>query len=159
VDSQKKKDILDGVRRTGRERHLVIPRLIAGAPLLLIGLSHAFVDSTPMRPIVEAAGVPAAGVLSPVAVAAEIVAGALLLLGFLARPAALLAIGVMVVAVYAHLAIDVWPNVDAEEPPLALPLAVIACSAYVLWRGAGRWSLDRAGAAKQTTVAVPQVRA
>ncbi len=29
-----------------------------------------------------------------------------------------------------------------NEPPLVLPLAVMAGALYVLWRGAGRWSLD-----------------
>jgi uncharacterized membrane protein YphA (DoxX/SURF4 family) len=45
-------------------------------------------------------------------------------------------------ALYAHVVIDVWPNGPDNEPPMALPLAVMACAAYVLWRGAGRWSLD-----------------
>ena len=48
----------------------------------------------------------------------------------------------MAVAVYSHLAIDVWPNGAENEPPLVLPLAVLAGALYILWRGAGRWSLD-----------------
>ena len=47
----------------------------------------------------------------------------------------------MAIAVYAHIVIDAWPNAEGE-PPLALPLVVAACAAYVLWRGAGRWSVD-----------------
>lgn len=75
-------------------------------------------------------------------VATEIVAGALLLLGLCARVAALVAIPTMLGAVYAHLAIGVWPNGPEREPPMALPIAVMVCAAYVVWRGAGRWSLD-----------------
>lgn len=130
------------IQATTGERHLLIPRLIAGLPLLLIGLAHVVDDTAPMRPLVEAAGFPAPALLSPIAVVAEIVAGALLLIGFYAELGALLAVATMAAAVYAHLAIDVWPN-EAGEPPLALPLLVLAGAAYVLWRGAGAWSLDR----------------
>jgi putative oxidoreductase len=118
---------------------------VAGVPLLGIGLSHAFVAEVPMRPLVEAAGFPFAAVLSPIAVAAEILTGLSLLLGLWARLGGLLAIPIMLGAVFAHLAIDVWPNGAENEPPLALPFAVMAAAAYAARRGAGRWSLDRRG--------------
>lgn len=127
---------------TGEDRHPIVLRFLASIPMLGIGLMHVFDPETPMRPLVEAAGLPAAGLLSPAAVAAEIVAGVLLLIGFYTRLGAVLAIFTMVVAAYAHLVIDVWPNGANNEPPILLPLAVLVCAAYVLWRGAGRWSLD-----------------
>lgn len=133
---------LPRLQSTGDERHLIVPRLVAGLPLLVIGLAHVFDDTAPMRPLVEAAGLPAPALLSPIAVAIEIVAGALLLLGLYARLGALIAIPAMFVAVYAHLVIDAWPNAGGE-PPIALPLVVIACAGYVLLRGAGAWSFDR----------------
>jgi uncharacterized membrane protein YphA (DoxX/SURF4 family) len=141
-----------GLQSTGGERHLIIPRAVAGLPLLLIGLMHVFDSTAPMRPIVEAANIPAAAVLSPIGVAAEIVAGTLLLLGLYARLGGLIAIPAMLVAVYAHIVIDVWPNTAQEEPPLALPLVVMACAAYVLVRGAGAWSLDRRFARDRSNV-------
>lgn len=131
------------VQATGTQRHTLIARLAAGVPLLGIGLMHVFHPDAPMGPLVEAMGFPLAAVMSPVAVAVEIVAATLILLGFFARVGALLAIPTMVVATYAHLAIDVWPNGVENEPPLALPLIVMAAAVYILWRGAGRWSLDR----------------
>ena len=130
------------LQTTGRFRHLIAFRLIAGLPLLCIGLAHALDPTAPMRPLVDAAGLPASAVLSPLAVGIEIFAGIALVLGFYARLGAALAIPVMAVAVYAHVVIDVWPNGAQNEPPLVLPLAVIACASYVLWRGAGRWSID-----------------
>ena len=130
------------LQSTGRDRHTIVPRLVAGLPLLGIGLAHVFDAGAPMTPLVEAAGLPAAALLSPFAVAVEIVMGVLLLAGFYARLAAALAIPTMAVAVYAHAVIDVWPNGADNEPPILLPLAVMACAAYLLWRGAGRWSLD-----------------
>jgi uncharacterized membrane protein YphA (DoxX/SURF4 family) len=130
------------LRATGRERHAIVPRLIAGLPLLGIGLAHVFDPAAPMTPLVEAANLPAASLLSPIAVAVEIIAGLLILAGFYARIGAALAVPTMAVAVYVHLVIDVWPNGAGNEPPILLPLAVAACALYVLWRGAGRWSLD-----------------
>ena len=74
--------------------------------------------------------------------AIEIAAGLSLLLGLWARVGALLAIPTMLGAIYAHLVIGVWPNGPENEPPIVLPVAVLVCAGYVLWRGAGRWSLD-----------------
>lgn len=133
----------EGLRATGRHRHLLLVRLVAGLPLLAIGLAHVFVPDAPMRPLVEAAGFPLPTVLAPLGVAAEIAAGAMLLLGYWVRIGGLVAIPTMLGAIYAHLVIDVWPNGAENEPPLALPIAVLACAAYVVWRGAGRWSIDQ----------------
>lgn len=131
------------VRATGPHRHLILPRVVAGVPLLGIGLAHVVVPDAPMRPLVEAAGFPFPAILSPLAVAAEIVAGFSLLAGLWARVGAFLAIPTMLGAIYAHLVIDAWPNGPGSGPPDLLPVVVALCAAYVLWRGAGRWSLDR----------------
>jgi putative oxidoreductase len=133
--------LIGDLRSTRAHRHLIILRVIAGVPLLGIGLMHVFMPDGAMRPLVEAAGLPAAALLSPLAVAAEIVAGVSLLFGIFARLGAIIAIPTMLVALYSHFAIEQWPNPDGP-PPDALPIVIIACSAYVLWRGAGRWSVD-----------------
>lgn len=130
------------LRATHPHRHLLIPRAAAGVPLLGIGLVHVFDPASSMRPLVEAAGFALPAVVSPIAVAIEIAAGLALLVGLWARPAAALAIPTMLGAIYAHLVIGVWPNGADKEPPLLLPVVVLVSSAYVLWRGAGRWSVD-----------------
>src|SRR5690606_2580885 len=107
-------------RATGRHRHTVIPRVVAGLPLLGIGLIHVVDPELRMDPLVEAAGIPLAGVVAPLAVGVEIIAGLSLLLGYWARLGGLLAVTMMLVAAYAHLAIEVWPNGAENEPPLAL---------------------------------------
>lgn len=132
----------DRIRATAPYRHTLLPRAIAGVPLFGIGLAHVVVPDAAMRPLVDAAGIPLAAVVSPVAVAIQIVAGVSLLLGLWARVGGLLAIPSMLGALYAHLVIDIWPNGAESEPPLALPIAVLLAGSYVLWRGAGRWSLD-----------------
>ncbi len=133
----------DRIRATGPHRRLLLARIVAGVPLLGLGLAHVVVPEAPMGPLVEAAGIPFAGMVAPVGVALEIVAGLSLLLGLWARIGGLLAIPIMLGAIYAHLVIDVWPNGPENEPPLALPIAVLLCTAYVVWRGPGPWSFDR----------------
>ena len=129
-------------RSAGNERHTIVVRALPGLMLLFVGLAHIFVDTAPMLPLVEEAGFPFPGVLAALAVAAEIVAGLSLLLGAYARLGGLLAIAVMAGALYSHLVIDVWPNGAENEPPIFAPVLIAALAAYIVYRGAGRWSLD-----------------
>lgn len=72
----------------------------------------------------------------------EIVLGILLAVGWFTRPAVVVVTGIMVVATYVHLVVDdpsLFP-LQPREP--VIPLIVIVCCAYLLWRGAGAWSLD-----------------
>jgi putative oxidoreductase len=131
------------IRATHPYRHLILPRVVAGVPMFGIGLAHVFVPEAPMRPLVDAAGFPLPALVSPLGVTVLIVAGVSLLLGAWARVGAVLAIPVMLGAIFAHVVIDVWPNGAENEPPLGLPIAVLLAAAYVAWQGAGRWSLDR----------------
>ena len=127
-------------RATGPHWDAFAVRLIGGVPLLLIALAHIARPGAEMLPIVDAMGLPAPELLARLAVAVELAAGLAIVLGDWTRLGALLAIAVMSVAFYAHLVIDVWPN--PNEPPTALPLVILACAAFLLWRGGGRWSLD-----------------
>lgn len=134
----------DRLRATIPHRHVLVARIVAGVPLVMTALSHIFVPEAPLRPLVEAAGFPFAAVLAPVAIGVKIAAGTSLLLGLWARIGAFLGTGMMLGALYAHMVIDVWPNApEVPEPPLIAPISVLVAAAYVLWRGAGRYSLDR----------------
>jgi putative oxidoreductase len=140
------------LRATEPYRHVLLPRIVAGAALLITGLTHLFVPEAPLRPLVEAAGFPFAAVISPVGVTLKIAAGISLLLGLWARLAGLVAVPIMLGAIYAHLVIDVWPNApEMQEPPMIAPIAVLISAGYVLWRGAGRWSLDRRHSTRSAT--------
>lgn len=127
-------------RATGPYWDALVVRAIAAAPLIGVGLAHVFKPGQGMLPLAQALGLPGAEVLAPIAVAIEIVAGLSFLLGAWVRIGALLAIPVMLVAFYAHLVLTVWPAPNA--PPFALPLVILACAGWLLWRGAGRLSLD-----------------
>jgi putative oxidoreductase len=131
------------LRATEPHRHLLLVRIAAGLPLLATGLAHVLVPEAPLRPLVDAAGFPFAAVITPIGIVVKIVAGILLLLGLWARLGGMVGVPIMLAALYAHAVIDVWPNApEVQEPPLALPITVLIASGYVLWRGAGCFSLD-----------------
>ena len=74
---------------------------------------------------------------------AEIGLGIVLAIGFFARPAALVVIGMMLVATYVHLVVDDPSLFPLQPSEPIIPLIVIAMAAYILWRGAGAWSSDQ----------------
>ena len=129
---------LDELRRTDPARTLLLARLLAAVPLVGIGLQH-LTGAAPLAPILESACLPWPELSATVAPLGQLLAGALLAVGFWARLAGLLGAVQMVVALYTQVVVD-W----TEEPPLLLPIVVLAASLAVLWRGAGPWSLDRA---------------
>jgi len=72
----------------------------------------------------------------------EILLGFALSLGTFARLAVIVVMAIMVVATYVHLVVS-DPSLFPLQPSAPIiPLAVIALGTYVLWRGAGAWSLD-----------------
>ena len=62
--------------------------------------------------------------------------------GFFTRVATLLVINIMVVATYVHVVADDPSLFPLQPSEPVIPIAVMALSAYVLWKGAGSWSLD-----------------
>jgi putative oxidoreductase len=81
----------------------------------------------------------------------EIAVGIVLGVGFVVRLAGLLVAGLMIVAAYVHLVVD-DPSLFPLQPSApVIPLAVIAVSAYLVWRGAGAWSLDLRAAFRPTS--------
>lgn len=124
------------VRRTAALKHIVMARLIAGVPLVGIATMH-LLGAAPMKPILDAARIPLPDLNAVVAPIVEVMAGLLILSGAFARIGAVLGCATMAVAIYSHVVAD-W----TDEPPIALPVAVLLASLYVLWRGGGAWSLD-----------------
>ena len=72
----------------------------------------------------------------------ELGVGLVLVLGLFARPAAVVVIGIMTVATYVHLVVDDPSLFPLQPSEPIIPLVVMLVSAYLLWRGAGAWSLD-----------------
>ena len=112
-------------------RHVAVIRILISLPLIGIGFMH-LVGAAPLLPILEGAGIPFPELNAVVAPVVQVLAGLMLLTGFGVRIGALLALGTMVGALVAHVRFD-W----ADEPPIVLPLMVMAGASYVLLRGAG----------------------
>ncbi len=72
----------------------------------------------------------------------EITVGVALLVGAYVRIAALMVMGIMVVAIYVHVVVD-DPSLFPLQPGLPLiPIGVMVLSSYLLRSGAGARSLD-----------------
>ena len=72
----------------------------------------------------------------------EIALGIILAAGAFARLAVLVVTGIMAVAIYVHVVVDDPSLFPLQPSQPIIPLIVIFMCAYVLWRGAGAWSLD-----------------
>jgi uncharacterized membrane protein YphA (DoxX/SURF4 family) len=137
---------LHALRRTGSAKWPIAPRLVAALPLAGFGSFH-LTGMTPLMEILELAGIPFPSLNYVLAPALMVLAGLSLGLGFYARLGAVLGIGAMTVATYSKLVITEWPG--PVEPPLALPLVVMAACVIVLVVGAGAWSLDHRAMQRQ----------
>ncbi len=134
----------DSLRRTSEDKLAGIVRLmlallflIAGAMKLLIPmLADAWSGQ------LLAANLPFYSIARWTVPFLEVFLGVALSLGLFARPAVVVVIGIMVVATYVHVAVEDLPLFPLQPSEPIIPLIVIAMSAYILWRGAGAWSLD-----------------
>ena len=127
---------MKNLRKTTPARHLTFIRIVSAMPLLAIGTQH-LIGMVPMEPILEGAGFPLVSFFAITVPVLEVLMGLALVVGFYARVGALISLGIMVGAIYAHLVHD-W----ADEPVLLLPVAVLLGTLQVLWSGAGAFSSD-----------------
>lgn len=132
--------LLQRLRHTTEDRRVALLRIVGGLPLLLFGIMH-LADPEPFRQILEASGLPFVELNLVAAPLTEVAAGLLLISGHLARMGGLLGTTTMIAAAYATVILARLGS-GPEVPPMALPVAVLAISTYILWRGAGAWSLD-----------------
>lgn len=128
--------MLRWISQTTNQKIATTVRVLLALPLLLIGSQH-LLGIAPLEPILRGAGIPFPELNAIAAPLMQIFAGALLLSGFLARVGAALTVPAMAAAIYTHLVFD-W----ADEPPLALPIIMLALTGHVLWKGAGALSVD-----------------
>ena len=72
----------------------------------------------------------------------EMFLGVVLAAGIFVRPAVGVVMGIMVVATYVHVVVDDASLFPLQPSEPIIPLTVIVMSLYLLWKGAGSWSLD-----------------
>jgi len=143
-NAEKAKILLKIIRNTEHNRILGILRLLLGGLFVMTGLMKLFVPmlGEAFSGQLLAANIPFYALNVRVVPVAEVVVGVLLLLGFFSRIAGLVVISMMLLATYVHLVVDnpeLFP-LQPEEP--IIPLVSIAVAAYIVWRGAGAWSMD-----------------
>ncbi len=128
------------VRQTRPRKIILLPRLLAGVPLVVFSAMH-FMNPQHLRAILIAGAVPMVEVNVWAASSAEMLGGLLLLTGFFARVGGLLGVGTMVPAI-----LTTGRLVSLAEapmvPPLPLPIMVLVASTVVLVLGGGAWSGD-----------------
>ncbi len=142
--------MLDAIQRTTDAKWPMIPRLVAGLPLALIGLA-SLVGAVPVAPLARAAGLPAPDVLAIVIPVTDVLAGFLLCFGWLTRVGAALGILAMLGAITLHLLIpdNQWPQPASGAPgpeplaPFLLAWLLLGACILSVIRGGGLWSADR----------------
>ena len=82
----------------------------------------------------------------------EIGVGVALTVGLYARLASVIVMGIMVAATYVHLVVDDPTLFPLQPSEPIIPLIVLLMSAYVVWRGAGAWSVDLRAMASHSTI-------
>ena len=131
---------LQRLRQTKRRKIMLLPRLLAGIPLVAFSAMH-FMNPEHFRNILTAAGVPMVELNVWAASSSEMLGGLLLLTGFFARVGAILGIGTMAPAILATIRLAGLSSAP-KVPPLPLPIVVLVASATVLLLGGGAWSAD-----------------
>ena len=135
---------LDDVRRTSNNRLAGVMRLLLALIFLMTGVMKLLVPmlADAWSGQLLAADLPLYAVSRWTVPFLEVALGAALAAGLLVRPAVVVVTGIMVVATYVHVVVD-DPSLFPLQPSApVIPLIVIAMCAYLLWRGAGAWSLD-----------------
>jgi uncharacterized membrane protein YphA (DoxX/SURF4 family) len=141
---------MSSITKTKNHKIAILPRLIAGLPLLGFGMLH-FAKPEHFQEILIASGIPMVEMNLYVAPLVEVVGGILLLLGLFARVGGVFGIATMGVAilstkVLAGMTVENLPGGLTQVPhvpPLPLPVLVMVASLVILIIGGGCWSLDR----------------
>jgi uncharacterized membrane protein YphA (DoxX/SURF4 family) len=128
------------LQQTTPRKIILLPRLVAGVPLVVFSAMH-FMNPQHLRAILTAAGVPMVEVNIWAASSAEMLGGVLLLTGFFARVGGLLGVGTMVPAILTTVRLASLPDAPTV-PPLPVPIMVLVASAIVMVLGGGAWGGD-----------------
>ena len=135
---------LESIRKTSRDRLAGTIRLFLAALFLMTGAMKLLVPTLAeaWEGQLIAANIPLYTLSQWSVPFVEVAVGAALAIGILARPMAVVIIGIMVVATYVHIVVDDPALFPLQPSEPVIPLIVIVLSLFILWRGAGAWSRD-----------------
>ena len=131
-------------RRTRNERSVGVVRLLLGAIFAMTGMMKLAVPqlADAWSGQLLAAEIPLYALSRWSVPFVEIALGIALLVGIASRVAALVTIGIMLVATYVHVVVDDPTLFPLQPSEPVIPVMVMLMSCYVLWRGGGAWSID-----------------
>jgi uncharacterized membrane protein YphA (DoxX/SURF4 family) len=137
------------LQHTKDAKLFLLPRLLAGGPLLVFSIMH-FKNPEHLRNILTASGIPFVEINAFVATVTLLLAGLMLLSGFLSRIGGLLGVATMLPAIYSTVVLmrmtpENLPGGLTEVPfvpPMPLPVMVLITSVIVVFFGGGRLSVD-----------------
>jgi uncharacterized membrane protein YphA (DoxX/SURF4 family) len=136
--------MLDQLRKTSNDKLAGVLRLLLGFVFFMAGVLKMVVPflGDAFAGQLVAANIPFFGLSLYTVPLVETVLGITLLFGLHARLSAAVAAVIMVVAAYVHLVVD-DPSLFPLQPvePVG-PLVLLVALLYVLWKGAGSWSMD-----------------
>lgn len=135
---------VDRLQRTRPAAAVGVVRILLGLLFVMTGLMKLLVPNlrAAFSGQLTAAGLPFHDLNMWLVPLAEAGIGLLLLAGLLARVASLMAIGMMTVAMYVHLVVHDPALFPLQPQAPTIPLVVIGLCGWVLWIGAGSWSVD-----------------
>ena len=136
--------MLDRVRKTTDNKLAGSIRLLLAVMFLMTGAMKLFVPmlADAWSGQLLAANLPLYSITRWAVPFVEIALGIVLAMGILVRLAVVVVVGIMVVATYVHVVVDDPSLFPLQPSEPIIPLIVIAMCAYILWRGAGAWSMD-----------------
>ena len=143
--------ITTGIRRTSDSRLVGAVRILLGVMYLLAGLVKIVVPylRAAFSGQLSAVDFPLQELVLQLFPVFETGLGLVLVAGIYTRPAAVVSVVTMIVATWVHLAVD-DPSLFPLQPvePIG-PAVFVLMSLYLLWRGAGSWSLDLSASTQQ----------
>ena len=136
--------MFDQLRKTSNDKLAGVLRLLLGCVFFMAGVLKMVVPTLgdAFAGQLVAANIPFYGLSLYAFPIVETVLGITLLFGFHARLSAVVAAVTMVVAVYVHLVVDDPALFPLQPVEPVGPLVLLVALLYVLWKGAGSWSMD-----------------
>jgi uncharacterized membrane protein YphA (DoxX/SURF4 family) len=135
---------LRDLRQTRADRRVGITRIVVGGLFVITGLLKLVVPmlGQAWSGQLIAAGLPFYAPTRWVVPFVEVGVGILLMLGLFARLAGLVVLLLMIAATYFHIAADDPTLFPLQPSAPVIPVGIIILVAYLIWKGAGSWSLD-----------------
>ena len=136
--------MIEQLRKTTNDKLAGVLRLLLGFVFFMAGILKVVVPSLgeAFSGQLVAANIPLYSLTLFMVPVVEMVLGITLLFGLHARLSAVVAAVLMVVATYVHVVAD-DPSLFPLQPEEPIgPLVLLVMLLYVLWRGAGAWSID-----------------